>query len=95
MNLLDQARAYISNNKRAYQLTFQTHQPANMEVLADLIRFCRGHESTFHADPRISANLDGRREVLLRIQNYLGLSEEQLLVLYSGNIAAINKETTK
>ncbi len=80
--------AFINGRKRAYQLTFQTNQPANVAVMEDLAKFCRAHESTFHPDPRVAANLDGRREVFLRIQNHLGLTEEQLIALYSGNGAA-------
>lgn len=41
------------------------------KVLADLGRFCRADASTFHADPRIHALLEGRREVLLRLINFL------------------------
>lgn len=37
------------------------------KVLAHLNRFCRGNASAFHADPRIHALLEGRREVLLLI----------------------------
>lgn len=53
-------------------------------VLADLAKFCRAGESTFHADPRIEGRLDGRREVWLRIQHHLQLSPDQLWTLYSG-----------
>lgn len=77
--------SFIDQRKRAYQLTFQLNQPANVAVLDDLIRFCRVNESTFHPDARIAANLDGRREVFLRIQNHLGLTTEQLLSLYAGD----------
>lgn len=84
--------AFLSERKRAYQNTFQTSQPANILVLEDLAKFCRSRESTFHPDPRIAANLDGRREVWLRIANHLGLTEEQLVALYSGNGAAYKPE---
>lgn len=84
--------SFLHNRKQAYQLTFQTHQPANVVVLDDLFRFCRGRESTFHPDPRVAANLDGRREVLLRILNHLNLSEEQLAQLYAGNQAGVSQE---
>lgn len=80
--------AYITGRKRAFCLTFQLTQPANIEVLEDLAKFCRANESTFHADPRIAANLDGRREVWLRIINHLHLTEAQLVALYAGNGAA-------
>lgn len=75
---------FMDQRKRAYQLTFQPMQPANVAVLHDLARFCRAHESTFHPDPRVAANLDGRREVYLRIVNHLGLTVEQLLDLSTG-----------
>jgi hypothetical protein len=56
-------------------------------VLKDLARFCRAHESTFDADPRVQANLDGRREVWLRLAHHLQLTPEQLWELYSGRPA--------
>lgn len=87
--------AFIRARKRAYQLTFQLNQPANIAVLEDLAKFCRAQESTFHADPRIAANLDGRREVWLRITNHLNLTEEQLVALYAGNGAAYNSGESK
>lgn len=80
--------SFLNDRKRSYQLTFQLNQPANVAVLEDLAKFCRANESTFHADPRIAANLDGRREVFLRIQNHLGLNTEELVALYTGNNAA-------
>lgn len=90
---LRRAYGFITDRKRAYQLTFQINQPANVAVLRDLAKFCRAHESTFHADARIAANLDGRREVYLRILNHLGLTDEQLLAIYSGtNTGIINGE---
>ena len=76
---------FLFRRKRAYQLTFQQMQPANVLVMQDLARFCRAHESTFHPDPRVAANLDGRREVYLRIVNHLGLTVEQLLAIYTGD----------
>jgi hypothetical protein len=50
-------------------------------VLEDLARFTRANESTFHPDARVSAQLDGRREVWLRIQKQLQLTPEQILEL--------------
>lgn len=57
----------------------------------DLARFCRADQSTFHADARVHAVLEGRREVWLRIQEHLRLSDEELFTLYNGQ-APINKE---
>lgn len=45
-------------------------------MLADLSEFCRANESTFNADPRIHALLEGRREVWLRIINFLSIDSE-------------------
>jgi hypothetical protein len=67
--------------KRYYQVCFGT--PAGQFVLEDLLPFCRATESCYHDDPRLHAVLEGRREVWLRIQNYMGLTPEQLMVLYS------------
>jgi hypothetical protein len=55
---------------------------------ADLSKFCREFESTFNPDPRIAANLDGRREVLLRIIDHLTLSVEELIKKYGGKVNA-------
>ena len=60
---------------RRHQDYVQTFKgPVPDRVLADLARFCRANESTFHPDPRVHAVLEGRREVWLRIQKYLRLT---------------------
>jgi hypothetical protein len=74
--------------RHQYQLCFRS--PPGQEVLKDLARFCRAHESTFHADPRAHAMAEGRREVWLRIQQHLNLSPDQLWELYSGRPAQEN-----
>lgn len=76
---------FIKRRRHAYQLTFQHNNYAAQEVLIDLARFCRANETTFHSDPRISAVLQGRHEVWLRIANHLHLTSEQLFALYNGN----------
>lgn len=48
-------------------------------VLADLARFCRADQTTFHPDPRVHALMEGRREVWLRIKEHLDLDLEDLL----------------
>jgi hypothetical protein len=63
----------------AYQRCLEEKSPFTADVLEDLSRFCRGKESTFHPDPRVHALQEGRREVLLRILDYLTLSPEELL----------------
>ena len=64
---------------RAYRVAFGS--PAGQQVLADLAPFCRAAETCFHADPRIHAALEGRREVWLRIQNFVHLTEDDILQL--------------
>jgi hypothetical protein len=63
--------------KRAYDMVFGASGSA--AVLADLAKFCRADETTFHADARIHAVLEGRREVWLRIQRHLNMTPTELL----------------
>lgn len=72
--------------RTAYIRVFGFDNANALTVLSDLEKFCRANTSTFHADPRCEARLDGRREVWLRIQHHLRLSPEQLWKLYSGNL---------
>ena len=51
-------------------------------MLTDLATFCRAHDTTFHVDERTHAMLEGRREVFLRIQRHLKLTEEELWSLF-------------
>ena len=62
---LDKLRIALGERRYAYRKTFDG--PLAEVVLKDLARFCRAHESTFHADPRAHAVAEGRREVWLRI----------------------------
>lgn len=75
----DRLKDFINKRKQAYHAVFDT--PAGRIVLADLERFCRGTSSTFHPDARIAATLDGRREVFLRVNEHLNLTQEQLFEL--------------
>lgn len=63
----------------AYNQVFVQDAPLVEVVMKDLAHFCRANESTFHADARIHAVAEGRREVWLRIQKYLNCSVEELL----------------
>jgi hypothetical protein len=86
---------FLRTRKTAYQLTFQVDQPANLEVLIDLARFCRANESTVVSGDEVKSHmLAGRREVWLRIQQHLGLTPDQLFQLYSGN-SPISREESK
>lgn len=52
------------------------------EVMEDLLKFCRWHETAFHPDPRVHAMLEGRREVMRRILQHLNLSLDDLWKLH-------------
>lgn len=71
---------FLQWRRMQYLQTFSNE--AGKNVLADLAVFCRANESTFHADPRAHAVLEGRREVWLRLQNHLRLTDEELYELY-------------
>lgn len=62
----------------AYNNVFTKENQFVRPVLEDLAKFCRAHESTFHPDARAHAVLEGRREVWLRIQQYLNLTLDEL-----------------
>lgn len=75
----------MRDRKIAYQTMFGQDTPGSKAVLADLKVFCRANRSTFDADPRVHALLEGRREVVLRIIDHLELTVEQLVAKYGGN----------
>ena len=74
------ARAFLRRRGTSYKVTFDSE--TGRDVLADLARFCRAHESTFDPDARLSAVKQGRHEVWLRIQQHLRLSDDELWSLY-------------
>lgn len=80
MSFFDQAKQFLFRRRTAYVKTFSS--PFGEEVLADLARFCRANQTTFHADPRVHAVAEGRREVFLRIQQHLQLTDDQLWRIY-------------
>lgn len=83
MTKADEARRFLAERRTDYVRTFDT--PHGAKVLADLAKFCRAHESTFHADPRVHAVLEGRREVFLRIMEHLQFNDDQLYKLHNLN----------
>lgn len=68
----------IRQRKQGYSNTFKDDDRFARIVLADLARFCRANETTFNADPRVDALLQGRREVFLRIAQHLDMTEGEL-----------------
>jgi hypothetical protein len=78
----DEAIQVWTDCKRAYQLAFNT--PAGEAVLIDLMPFCRARETcVVPGDRDRTYVLEGRREVYLRIRDYLDLTPEQLVEKYT------------
>lgn len=89
MNPFQAACDYLARRRTAYVKTFMG--PMGQEVLADLARFCRATESTFHPDARAHAVAEGRREVFLRISKHLQLTDDQLWSLYGTPTQPVRK----
>lgn len=77
-DMIEKAKSFLRGRKFAYHQVFNPENLYTKEVLADLAKFCRANKSTFHTDDRVHAVLEGRREVFLRIQQHLNLSEDEL-----------------
>lgn len=87
--LIDKLRGWVATRRTNYIRTFKN--PTGEEVLRDLARFCRANKSTFHSDPRAHAVMEGRREVWLRIQQHLNLSDAELWELYQPRGNPVNE----
>lgn len=81
-SILVRAKEFLLQRGRSYRRVFLPLGPDVEAVLYDLAKFCRADRSTFHADPRIHAMLEGRREVWNRICHHLRLSDQELWDLY-------------
>lgn len=78
----EEAVRVFTDCKRAYQLAFGTS--AGEAVLRDLAPFCRAKETCMVPGKADLTNvLEGRREVFLRIQDYLELSVDELIKKYT------------
>lgn len=75
------AKDFLASRANAYKRVFPLDNKDVEFVLKDLMKFCRMVESTFHPDPRIAAQLDGRREVFLRVMQHTKMSQDQLWAL--------------
>lgn len=68
---------FVKFRRSSYKQTFDT--AAGRKVLADLKRFCRATVPTADVNnERVTYMLEGRREVWLRIQAHLQLSDEDI-----------------
>jgi hypothetical protein len=78
----ERAKRFLLSRAMVYRRLFDLQNRDAQDVLRDLAKFCRAHASTAHLDTHAAARLDGRREVWLRLQNHLQLSDEDLWKLY-------------
>lgn len=79
---VDAIKRMIAGRQFAYQQVFDRNNKYTNTVLKDLAKFCRAYESTFNADPRIHAVMEGRREVWLRLEEYLQLHVDEIYELH-------------
>lgn len=91
MNLIERGKEWLRSRQTAYQRIFLGHGVDTDLVLQDLAKFCRAHESTFHVDARVSALMEGRREVWTRIAHHLNLTDDELWKIYGNH--SLTKET--
>lgn len=78
----DEALQVFTDAKRAYQLAFGAGP--GEAVLIDLAPFCRANETcVVPGDRDRTYVLEGRREVWLRIQDYLKLTPPELVQKYT------------
>lgn len=63
----------------AYKAVFG--QPEAVMVINDLAKFCGAEKSAFRTDTHEMARMEGRREVWLRLQAQLNLSEKDIFDL--------------
>jgi hypothetical protein len=72
---------YVQERKNSYLRVFSSENRDVENVLGDLARFCRASKTTFHPNPHVQAQLEGRREVILRIAQQLNLDVNTLFNL--------------
>lgn len=80
MNAEIKAKQLLESRTQCYRRIFESED--GEYLLRDLAKFCRAHDSTFHENERAASRLDGRREVWLRIQHHLKLTEQEIWELY-------------
>lgn len=72
-------RRLLTFRSRHYKACFQRNSRSAEVVLGDLADFCCAYETTHQNDDIYNAvQLEGRRQVFLRIRYYLGLSQSDI-----------------
>lgn len=75
----EEAHAYNEQVQRAYHMVFGS--PDGKIVLGDLVAYCFGRKSSFDPDARVHAFNEGRRDVLMRIQEFTTLTLDEIYAL--------------
>lgn len=83
--LIDDTLGFLRSRRIAYRVTFGRQNGHAQAVLRDLTQFCHWGATPFTPDPRETDVMIGRQQVLLRIKQHLGLSDEQLFAVYNGS----------
>lgn len=78
----DEAVTHLNSVATDYRVIFGN--PTGQRVLASLATFCKADDTTFDLDARVSLVQEGRRQVWLLINNYLGLTPHELLEVRRG-----------
>lgn len=77
----EEALAYFSDWKKAYQLAFGK---GDSPAFDDLAVFCHERETcVVKGDRDMTLVMEGRRQAILRIRNFLDLTPEQLVKLHT------------
>ena len=75
---MDAILGYFRRRRSYYQMVFSRINPADMQVLADLMDFCHANSTTaISNDPVETAIREGRRQVWLRITRAINLTPEE------------------
>lgn len=76
----ERSRRFLRQSRAVKDLFFENEQlKRNAEaLLADLREFCFAQKSSFHTDALVMARREGRRDVWLRITEFLNLDEKDV-----------------
>ena len=69
---------------RHYRAIFAKDDPSSKAVMADLAKFCRLLSTTHEPNHDDGLILEGRRQVLLRILQHIGMTPETLFTIMQG-----------
>jgi hypothetical protein len=96
MSTVQETVDWLRGLRKAFRLTFEVHQPANVTALQNLQSFCFATRSCAVPGDRDRTLLnEGRREVWLHLNEYLHLNEEQLYQLKIGGTPTTKEQSNE